>query len=180
MKAKEEDLGSEARIMDGYIYAFRGIVASLSAFILLGVTVTPDGPFKRPHPAIWRLTFIISIVYELGLIFVLYQSASGARQLLKHIDPKLGEPMEEKDYGGNCRLYDHERPDDPFHNIKDKVDLFVPLHFFGWWMKTLLLRDWWLCWVVSVMFELLEYTLEHQLPNFSECWWDHVSGIALY
>lgn len=25
------------------------------------------------------------------------------------------------------------------------------------------------------MFEVLEYTLEHQLPNFSECWWDHVS-----
>lgn len=23
------------------------------------------------------------------------------------------------------------------------------------------------------MFEVLEYTLEHQLPNFSECWWDH-------
>lgn len=165
----------------------RGIVASLSAFILLGVTVTPDGPFKRPHPAIWRLTFIISIVYELGLIFVLYQSASGARQLLKHIDPKLGEPMEEKDYGGNCRLYDHERPDDPFHNIKDKTDLFVPLHFFGWWMKTLLLRDWWLCWVISVMFELLEYTLEHQLPNFSECWWDHwimdalvCNGLGIY
>ena len=44
-----------------------------SAFILLGVTVTPDGPFKRPHPAAWRLTFIISIVYELTLIFVLYQ-----------------------------------------------------------------------------------------------------------
>ena len=28
---------------------------------------------------------------------------------------------------------------------------------------------------ISVMFEILEYTLEHQLPNFSECWWDHVS-----
>ena len=25
----------------------------------------------------------------------------------------------------------------------------------------------------SVMFEFLEYSLEHQLPNFSECWWDH-------
>ena len=58
-------------------YVFRGLVASLSAFILLGVTVTPDGPFKRPHPAIWRLTFIISIVYELGLIFVLYQVGMG-------------------------------------------------------------------------------------------------------
>nr|XP_045618708.1 phosphatidylserine synthase 2-like isoform X1 [Procambarus clarkii] len=151
----------------------RGLVASVSAFILLGVTVTPDGPFKRPHPAIWRFTFIISIVYELGLIFMLYQSASGARQLLKHIDPKLGKPMEEKDYGGNCRLYDDDNPEDPYHNIWDKLDLFVPLHFFGWWLKTLLLRDWWLCWVISVMFEILEYTLEHQLPNFSECWWDH-------
>ena len=29
--------------------------------------------------------------------------------------------------------------------------------------------------VISIMFEVLEYTLEHQLPNFSECWWDHVS-----
>nr|XP_045618710.1 phosphatidylserine synthase 2-like isoform X3 [Procambarus clarkii] len=95
----------------------RGLVASVSAFILLGVTVTPDGPFKRPHPAIWRFTFIISIVYELGLIFMLYQSASGARQLLKHIDPKLGKPMEEKDYGGNCRLYDDDNPEDPYHNI---------------------------------------------------------------
>ena len=27
--------------------------------------------------------------------------------------------------------------------------------------------------VISVMFEFLEYSLEHQLPNFSECWWDH-------
>jgi hypothetical protein len=31
---------------------------------------------------------------------------------------------------------------------------------------------------MSVMFEILEYTLEHQLPNFSECWWDHVSKVT--
>lgn len=37
-----------------------------------------------------------------------------------------------------------------------------------------MVRDWWLCQVLSVMFELLEYTLQHQLPNFNECWWDHV------
>jgi len=42
-------------------------------------------------------------------------------------------------------------------------------------LQTLILRDWWLCMVISVMFEVVEYTLEHQLPNFSECWWDHVS-----
>ena len=45
--------------------------------------------------------------------------------------------------------------------------------------QTLVLRDWWLCTVLSVMFEVLEYTLEHQLPNFSECWWDHVRFVCL-
>ena len=30
------------------------------------------------------------------------------------------------------------------------------------------------------MFEVMEYTLEHQLPNFSECWWDHVSALKLF
>ncbi len=41
--------------------------------------------------------------------------------------------------------------------------------------QTLMIRDWWMCMIISVMFEFLEYSLEHQLPNFSECWWDHVS-----
>lgn len=73
----------------------------------------------------WVDTDILKHYYDACWPDVL-QSASGARQLLKHIDPKLGEPMEEKDYGGNCRLYDHERPDDPFHNIKvRKRQLFI-------------------------------------------------------
>jgi hypothetical protein len=63
--------------------------------------------------------------------------------------------------------------------LQDKLDLFVATHFFGWWLKTVVLRDWWLCTVLSVMFEVLEYTLEHQLPNFSECWWDHVSNMTV-
>ena len=63
--------------------------------------------------------------------------------------------------------------------LQDKLDLFVAMHFFGWWLKTVILRDWWLCFVISVMFEVLEYTLEHQLPNFNECWWDHVSTMTV-
>ncbi len=107
--------------------------------------------------------------------FLSIQSATDARLLLRHVDPELGTLLEEKSYGGNCLIYDPGTPEDPFHNIWDKLDLFVPTHFFGWWLKTMILRDWWLCTVVSIMFEVLEYTLEHQLPNFSECWWDHVS-----
>ncbi|KAK2703665.1 phosphatidylserine synthase 2-like [Artemia franciscana] len=151
----------------------RGIIAALGTFIVLGVAIMPDGPFKRPHPALWRLLFCLSILYELFLIFALFQSPNDARKLLKHFDKNLGEELEEKSYGGSCLIYDPSVPDDPWHNIWDKFDAFVPTHFFGWWLKTLVLRDWWLCTVISIMFEILEYTLEHQLPNFSECWWDH-------
>lgn len=45
-----------------------------------------------------------------------------------------------------------------------------------WPSQTLMIRDWWMCMIISVMFEFLEYGLEHQLPNFSECWWDHVGA----
>jgi len=51
----------------------RGMIACLCFFILLGVTVIPDGPFLRPHPAFWRLMFCLSIVYQLSLIFMLFQ-----------------------------------------------------------------------------------------------------------
>lgn len=47
-------------------------------------------------------------------------------------------------------------------------------HILGWFGKSLILRDFWLSWILSVMFEVMEYSLQHQLPNFAECWWDHV------
>ena len=56
---------------------------------------------------------------------------------------------------------------------QDKVDIFIVAHLMGYWCKTLIFRDWWLTTVISIMFEFLEYSLEHQLNNFSECWWDH-------
>ncbi|XP_040582315.1 phosphatidylserine synthase 2-like [Lepeophtheirus salmonis] len=127
----------------------------------------------RPHPVFWRFAFSVSIAYELILIFILFQTPSDARKFLKFLDEDLGEPIPEKDYGGNCYIYDPNRPDNPYHNIREKVDVFIFAHFFGYWCKTLIFRDWWLTTVISVMFEFLEYSLEHQLPNFSECWWDH-------
>ena len=44
-----------------------------------------SGPFLRPHPAIWRAAFAVSIVYELLLIYILFQvsfySASNMKML---------------------------------------------------------------------------------------------------
>ena len=37
---------------------------------------------------------------------------------MRHLDPELGQPLPEKSYGGNCRIYDADHPEDPFHNFK--------------------------------------------------------------
>ncbi|XP_046500149.1 phosphatidylserine synthase 2 isoform X2 [Equus quagga] len=165
----------------------RGIVASILVFLCFGVTQAKDGPFSRPHPAYWRFWLCVSVVYELFLIFILFQTVQDGRQFLKYVDPRLGVPLPERDYGGNCLIYDADNESDPFHNVWDKLDGFVPAHFLGWYLKTLMIRDWWMCMIVSVMFEFLEYSLEHQLPNFSECWWDHwimdvlvCNGLGIY
>ncbi|MBZ3870274.1 Phosphatidylserine synthase 2 [Sciurus carolinensis] len=165
----------------------RGIVASILVFLCFGVTQAKDGPFSRPHPAYWRFWLCVSVVYELFLIFILFQTVQDGRQFLKYVDPRLGVPLPERDYGGNCLIYDPDNKTDPFHNVWDKLDGFVPAHFIGWYLKTLMIRDWWMCMIISVMFEFLEYSLEHQLPNFSECWWDHwimdvlvCNGLGIY
>lgn len=51
----------------------RGIYAALFFWVFAGMTIMPDGPFLRPHPLIWRAAFAVSIVYQLILIFILFQ-----------------------------------------------------------------------------------------------------------
>merc|ERR1719464_1679575 len=163
----------ETPVEDATYNGRRGFLAALFFWVTLGMTIMPDGPFLRPHPALWRFCFAVAIFYELALIYILFQNPEDARKMMKLIDKDLGEEIPEKDYGGTCRLYDAENPEDPWHNLKDKVDIFIVAHLMGYWCKTLIFRDWWLTTVISIMFEFLEYSLEHQLNNFSECWWDH-------
>ncbi|SBS95285.1 phosphatidyl serine syntase [Plasmodium ovale curtisi] len=56
----------------------------------------------------------------------------------------------------------------------DKFDIFVIAHFCGWFVKTLAIRDFFILNINSVMFELIELKFQHLLPNFYECWWDHL------
>ena len=50
----------------------------------------------------------------------------------------------------------------------------MPTHAIGWFIKMLIFRDLKICWFLSGLFEFLEISLKHNLPNFNECWWDHL------
>lgn len=40
----------------------------------------------------------------------------------------------------------------------------------------MIIRDTKVAWIISGSFELIEISFRHWLPNFWECWWDHVSS----
>lgn len=52
----------------------------------------------------------------MGFVFLL-QTVQDGRQFMKYIDPHLGVPLPERDYGGNCLIYDPGNETDPFHNV---------------------------------------------------------------
>ena len=91
----------------------------------------------------------ISYWFQLFSNYFFFQAPGEARALLKFFDEDLGEPIPEKDYGGGCLLYDPDVPEDPYHNLWDKMDVFVFSHLFGYFCKTLIFRDWWLTTVIS-------------------------------
>jgi phosphatidylserine synthase 2 len=97
--------------------------------------------------------------------FILFQKKDNVREWLGLLDHNLGSPLPERSYAEDCSLN--------YDAITSQLDIFVLAHTLGWFAKAIILRDVWFCWVLSIMFEIMEYSLQHQLPNFAECWWDH-------
>ncbi|KAL7009810.1 dolichol-P-mannose synthesis [Cystobasidiomycetes sp. EMM_F5] len=80
------------------------------------------------------------------------------REFVQYFDPRLDQPARERSYGQNC--------DFTLNNLYNGLDLFALAHFVGWFGKAVILRDFWFCLVLSVMFEITELSLSHQIANF--------------
>ena len=99
---------------------------------------------------------------------------------MKFFDSSLGVPLPEKSYADDCRIYTPENTISKFYNLYEAIDHHFIAHLAGWWFKMMIVRDVKLCWITSALFEILEVTFRHWLPNFWECWWDHVTLIKTY
>ena len=76
----------------------------IGSFLVFSMLQFRDGPFIRPHPAFWRIMLGANLLYELTLVFLLFQELGSARDMMKLIDPSLGVPLPEKSYAENCEL----------------------------------------------------------------------------
>ena len=151
-----------------------GLLASILTFVFISAVHLPNSLYLfRPHPVFWRVLQGISYVYLTLLIFVLFQNLNDTRLMIKVLDPELGKPLPEKEYAKNCEVWTPDHPHSLFANVAGNLfDFYVIAHTFGWWLKMLIVRDVKLCLFLSALFEFMEISLQHQLANFAECWWD--------
>jgi phosphatidylserine synthase 2 len=141
-----------------------------------------------------RIVLGMNLLYFMLLSFLYWTDKSTARELIRYFDPSLGVPLPEKSYAEHCEFTPQ--------NVWQGIDIFCVAHSVGWFAKAVVLRDHWylplyqslpihpllnlssnqkkknasplrFCWILSVGFEVMEYSLQHHLPNFAECWWDH-------
>ncbi|PLW20814.1 hypothetical protein PCANC_06801 [Puccinia coronata f. sp. avenae] len=142
-----------------------GVISGVTVFLVFCMLNFRDGPFRRPHPAFWRIVLGMNLLYFMLLSFLYWTDKSTARELIRYFDPSLGVPLPEKSYAEHCEFTPQ--------NVWQGIDIFCVAHSVGWFAKAVVLRDHWFCWILSVGFEVMEYSLQHHLPNFAECWWDH-------
>lgn len=147
-----------------------GLLGAMVALMTWGGLYFPSTLLRRPHPAFWRTVLSLGVLYSLFLVFLVFQDIRMPRRVVKWLDPGLPDVLPERAYAEDCRLYTEEN----WLYFGGSLDIFVTAHFLGYILKTIILRDWRIVTCVSIGFELLEITFQHVLPNFLECWWDHL------
>jgi len=124
-------------------------------------------PFERPSPILWQIVWFGAAFYVVLLAYLLTLPLSRARTFWKHFDSGLGVELPERSYGEGCAM--------TVESFKAVIfDEFVLAHILGWTGKAILLRHSGFCIMYGVLFEMCEVALQHHLPNFIECWWDHI------
>jgi len=119
------------------------------------------------------------ICYATFMAFLLFLPIDKARFMLKIFHPGQGNPLPERSYAEDCRVFTPEHPVSSMYNIYSAVyDVHFIAHLGGWWFKMMIIRDTKVAWITSAGFELIEISFRHWLPNFWECWWDHVSRFS--
>lgn len=150
-----------------------------ASIALLGFAITqfPGSYILRPHPAFWRLFMGLQLGYAIFMTLIFLLPKKQARETFRLFHPDLGLVPAEKNYAADCRVFTPEHPVSSMNNLSEAVfDVHFVAHLAGWWFKMMIIRDTKIAWIISGSFELIEISWRHLLPNFWECWWDHVSN----
>ena len=146
---------------------------ALSSIVLFMLAFAYLKPYQEYRVGDWmqrvhRLIVMAMLVYMCWLIFMLQMRPDYGRYILGFLDSSLNKPVT-KDmhtYDDNCEL--------ELANIWDNMDHYYLIHWVDWILASLVIRDPYVLHFWQVFDEVIELSLQHILPHFRECWWDHI------
>jgi phosphatidylserine synthase 2 len=151
-------------------WGLNGVITMVSFFLLPKKNIN-----FRGMSYMYRVMQALAITYAINMLVWALMTPELLTKFLHILDPSLANAnYEERDFSIDCRLYTPENPNSNFANLKDTVDIFVTGHLVGWLVKSFIFRNNIMAWTMSILFEIHEISLKHWLPNFNECWWDHL------
>ncbi|CAC9699270.1 phosphatidylserine synthase, putative [Plasmodium sp. DRC-Itaito] len=140
------------------------LVMSLFNFITLNSVMQKYAVTSKISIYTKIINYLI-LMYYVIITYLHFFSTSEVRTILRFLNKNIEFRAVEKSYMENCNS---------FENVSDKIDWFVFAHLWGWFAKGIIVRNFFLLNLNSVIFELIELRFQHILPNFYECWWDHI------
>ena len=66
-----------------------GLLSVVFFFLIISILAFPNGPFTRPHPAVWRLIFGLSVIYLMSLLYILFQNYKTVKSIMYWFYPDL-------------------------------------------------------------------------------------------
>jgi phosphatidylserine synthase 1 len=66
-----------------------GLLCVVFFFLIISILTFPNGPFTRPHPAVWRMVFGLSVIYLMGLLYILFQNYQTVKSIMYWFYPDL-------------------------------------------------------------------------------------------
>ena len=115
-----------------------------------------------------RIIVVLTVAYMSWLIFMLNLRPEQGRALLGYLDKNLNKPVtkEMHTYDDNCEL--------EWENILDNFDHYYVVHLCNWLLASFVIRDAYILHFWQLLDEGVELSVQHILPHFRECWWDHI------
>ena len=90
-------------------------------------------------------------------------------------DADLGLPILLPKARETCQALTPESPDGIFGGLYINIfNIHMIAHLIGWWAKMMMIRDWHMCWIASIGWEIVEVMNKQFQINMNECWWDHL------
>jgi len=157
---------------------FRLTVAVMSfCFLVHCFLQCRDTLLVRPHPGVWRVVHGLGMLYLLFLAFLLCQDRADALRYVRLLAPDVARLEAQAEASAL-----HTAQDCGFsvpRLVEEFTEVWFYAHVLGWWGKMCIFRNWTLCMILSIGFEVLELSLTWLIPQFNECWWDSLISDAV-